>query len=150
MTEQITTEQISVPDDLSSITPKGRAVSDSLQGIDSGKYAEYKGKLLPHLGEPGEIPQLMLVSGALKNYRTADEIADMLHNLGFKGDRSIINSCPIANFARAQLGAEVQMDDRQLSVKMRKHDGWWNFNSTPAMKEFIKKFDEGYYPHLVA
>lgn len=151
MTEVIT--GIEVPNDLSSITPERRVT-----GKLSAKVAGGDDRILPansvlvaQIAKPGEWEALLNFQNRIYSCKSADEIATLMQELGFKGDRSLIGTCPIANMARSAMGGvEVEMDEERLAIKQQGDKGWWNLDHTPAMTEFIHKFDQGAYPHLVA
>jgi hypothetical protein len=146
MTETIETKTVVVPDNLEMITPPPRGKSSMTISLKSEiRY--------PNLSFSQQQISLLLASSVteLVSCSSAEEIATYLHSQGVKGDRSVLNSCPISNWGIMTFGYECEMDEENLNIRVDSTNGsWFYLKATPAMKEFIKKFDDGCYPELVA
>lgn len=140
---------VNIPNDAASLAHSPRGLGSFNQGIQSGKYGQ-SGPRFPHSAWDLQYAQL---NKTISGFETADEIADFFRKEGIKGYRGEIESCPIANYVSAGCGGKVQMDDKSLitidPTNPEKEVGWV-LEHTPAMAEFIKRFDAGDYPDLVA
>ena len=76
---------------------------------------------------------------------SADEVADRLAALGFKGRRAIAENCPVAHYLRATLGRrDVSVGSFFCNV------GGVEFPLPDVVTEFLERFDEEEkYPLLV-
>lgn len=87
---------------------------------------------------------------AIYRCKSAEGVAKFLRNRGIKGARDEPDSCPIANYLSdgfyANVSGEVElvMDTHPLFAVTVEE------NLTPAMDEFINKFDSGNYSYLEA
>lgn len=88
-----------------------------------------------------------VVFDKLAQFQTADEIANYLRNEGIQGGRNLAFRCPIANYMRTHTGRKhgVTQDD----VDMDTGDLYYKRENTPAIKEFIVRFDQGLYEDLI-
>ena len=77
--------------------------------------------------------------------RDADEVADRLAALGFKGRRAMADDCPLTHYLRATLGRrDVSVGSFNVAVAAV------DFPLPEAVIEFLERFDEDEkYPLLV-
>jgi hypothetical protein len=78
---------------------------------------------------------------------TSDQIAYALTERGIRGRRMEERSCPLANYLRAEVGVETQVENGSIQV-----DGTSGFMSTgvlPGVEDFIDDFDNRAYPYLI-
>ena len=133
----MTTETVHIPDTAQELAhaPRGKStISDNNFGP----------------GRPARRWELPIGIGRLVDvmkFSTADAIAAYFRQEGIKGDRSVLQSCPIANLATQIINLPVEIDDDGINFNYDHQS--FRVHATPAMKEFIRKFDEGYYPDLV-
>ena len=76
----------------------------------------------------------------------ADEIADRLKELGYRGRRSVPGDCPVARYLQASVHRHVGIGSTVCSV------GAANVVQFPlpsAVMEFVDRFDGGAYSWLV-
>ena len=76
--------------------------------------------------------------------RDADEVAERLKALGFTGRPSIVGDCPVARYLRASLHHRIAVGSWSCSWGSGGH-----FPLTPAVSDFVLRFDDGIYPELV-
>jgi hypothetical protein len=74
-----------------------------------------------------------------------DEIARVFTELGIKGTRGSIYSCPVANY----LNAEVGRSDISVGSSAYGGDGWW-VSLPKHVQQFVGRFDCGEHPELIA
>ena len=83
------------------------------------------------------VMQALIVLGS-----SADEVADRLAALGFKGQRGVNGDCPVARYLRESLHT------RRISIGcFFVYVGGFEFFLPDAVRDFIRRFDvEGKYP----
>lgn len=95
----------------------------------------------------------------VSSFANADEIAGFLNNAGVKGDRSEPESCPMAIYFQNHFDGEddilLVVDDSVKTYHWRPVAGQEALfvnvllELTPAMRQFIRLFDYGFYGELV-
>lgn len=81
----------------------------------------------------------------LASMETADDIANYFRAEGIQGIRVRHDACPIANWMSMQTGRRISAADVIVDL----HDCQLRESATPAMREFMEKFDTDQYPDLV-
>jgi hypothetical protein len=88
----------------------------------------------------------------LRAFGTADEIADFFRSEGVQGHRRELAACPIAVWVTNVMGP-CEVNEEGISFTFCDRKGMeiaLNSVSTPAMREFVRRFDSDGYPDLVA
>lgn len=78
---------------------------------------------------------------------SSEEIAESLERRGIRGRVMEERDCPLANYIRAELGIESQVENGSIQI-----DGTDTFMSTavlPGAEDFIDDFDDKAYPDLI-
>ena len=111
-----------------------------VSGVSSTQVTEFH--VISWGFDPGSLRNLI---SEFYKWETADQIAELFRAEGIKGDRNVLESCPIAGYATKCSGIDVEVNEYGISFS----GGKFNFPATPAMKDFILRFDQGFYPELV-
>lgn len=139
-------ETVSIPDTAASLAAPPRAQTSFQKEIAVSKEIS-----IDDMVYSGMISQAF--SDAIVNlysFSTADGIARFFASKGIKGDRNILESCPISQYTATTASVEVETNDSgictsRLDSPRRKV----SFPLSSAMKDFIENFDAGLYPELV-
>lgn len=100
-----------------------------------------------------------VVVDKLHGFETADEIADFFRYRGIKAYPQEARSCAISQFVAEETGlaGHIVTTTRDLSVQevvkgsqYEYYEELYCMEHSAAMVEFIRKFDTGAYPDLVA
>ena len=86
-----------------------------------------------------------IIKRALSKLGTSTtSIAAGLKKRGIKGDQEDTISCPLANYLSKSLRADgVEVGKNEVTVSFK-------VPLSSSFQKFVSKFDEGYYPELVA
>ena len=115
--------------------------------IGAGEYVTDPFEKLFYETPPNEAEDF---SSRFRNVSTSDEVAEILRTAGIKGKRYELNACPLANLALHDIpGVDVEVDDEGLAIEVRATGMAFRHNTTPAMKDFIRRFDLGEFPDLI-
>lgn len=87
--------------------------------------------------------------------RSPDEVAARLQSYGVQGLPGKADDCPLARYLRAVIGTEhsvakIGVLERRLRVSRRGLRLSFSLPLPPAIQGFIRDFDEGNHPALVA
>jgi hypothetical protein len=142
MTDTITT---SPPDLTTEAIPTRRVLSD---------FTAKFGTNLSQLGDASTSRELTEGTGGiysfLKEFATSDDLAEALRDSGIKGQRSFLETCPLANlFSQRVTDPEIcrtiQVDNNGISFKIA--DKSFIIRSS-VISEFVSRFDAGDFPFL--
>lgn len=84
---------------------------------------------------------------------TSNMIADAMRADHILGHRSSLGECPLANWASAKLGMPCEVNEDGIMFTFEDTGGRTrtvHVVATPAMREFVQRFDADQYPDLVA
>jgi hypothetical protein len=76
---------------------------------------------------------------------TPEEIAEMLRGAGYKGELRNVWKCPCGSCLREHFGCTVGVDGTGTFV-----DGSDCVTARPQVRAFVRRFDAGDFPDLVA
>lgn len=78
------------------------------------------------------------------NGQDADEVATIIYACGIRGYRASTCSCPVANFIRAYLGADVAVHVTHMSVTVRLLNSVAIVGIPSSIRMFITHYDIDY------
>lgn len=143
----IETEKVVVPNDIAEITPAPRQRGTYFKQLQAGTSCKVSATELSKY-QFSMFKRFSVAVSGLVELPSADAIARHLGDLGFKGERSDLEVCPIANFLTALAGPGVEVDPEM--VTMQSGNFTYSMRSSAAIRAFVKNFDNGLYPELVA
>lgn len=151
MTQNITdVETVQIPDTAAELAAPPRTTNELHETVDWTSDAlanlvfRFGGFDLTVTKESARVIQV------IHEMLSVDEIVAFFRENDIKGDRNILETCPIANYFTNELGIGCTVDKEGIIYRDPKNDVPVKLSMSPQMKEFIKNFDQGMYPDLVA
>jgi len=149
VSEQTQIETVHIPDTPEVLAAPPRALAMVTEQLAAGQV---RASSVPTDTIPTRVNILLFQMNLLGMFTSADAIAEYLANRGIKGDRSLLESCPLSNLALKTLdnGMHIEVDKEALFIHASDSTGWYRIPLTPVLSDFVARFDRGEYPQLVA
>lgn len=96
-------------------------------------------------------PDAQMLYDAINSCGSSQEVADLLRSHGARGDRGVLGTCPISNFAAACVPSALSIETDQDGITLHLDSDLIHLLHIDSVHvtEFVKNFDSGLYPDLV-
>lgn len=115
----------------------------------TGTYSADSYVLVPPSWEPTPRIDVELVDllKRIDGFTIADEIARYFYDQGVRGSQAQAADCPFAKWIKVETGKDYRVGSRWISPPTE--PAVYVAELSPAARDFVSRFDSGFYPQLV-